>query len=75
MPYILTISELGHSWAGRGPVRSNHKTAEDARTALRDYVARNWDAEVGTERPNKPDEMVQEYFSEVLEAYDISEIA
>jgi hypothetical protein len=38
---------------------------------LRDYVQRNWDAEVGTEPPDDPDEMVQEYFAEALEAYEI----
>jgi hypothetical protein len=40
---------------------------------LVEYVARNWDAEVGTERPDDHAEMVEAYFSEVLEAYELQE--
>jgi hypothetical protein len=36
-------------------------------------VIRNWDAEIGDDRPDDADEMVQQYFAEVLEAYDIQE--
>jgi hypothetical protein len=75
MPYILTIRERNHSWAGRSPVQTTHATIEDAHAGLQEYVARNWAAEIGTECPDDPDEMIQEYFSEVLEAYDISETA
>ena len=71
MRYILTIREHNHSWAGRGPVQTTHSTAEEAHASLRDYVARNWDSEVGTERPDDPEHMIREYFSEVPEAYDV----
>jgi hypothetical protein len=73
MPFTLTIRERNHSWAGRSPVRTTHATAEEAQAALVEYVARNWDAELGTGRPGDPVEMVEAYFSEVLEAYEIQE--
>ncbi len=73
MPYTLIIKERNNSWAGRPPVRSVHATKDEAETALANYVARNWDAEVGDERPSDPTEMVEEYFSEILEAYEIVE--
>jgi len=73
MPYTLIIKERNHSWAGRPPVRSVHPTRDEAETALAEYVARNWDAEVGDERPVDRTEMVEEYFAEVLEAYEIEE--
>lgn len=73
MPYTLIIRERNDSWAGRPPVRSVYSTKNEAETALEEYVARNWDAEVGDERPSDPVEMVEEYFSEVLEAYEIME--
>ena len=62
MPFILTIRERSHSWAGRLPVRSEHATRADAEAELQDYVRRNWDAEIGTEPPADPGDMVQEYF-------------
>lgn len=71
MAYILIIKERNHSWAGRPPVRSTHATRSEAEVAVAEYVARNWDAEVGDERPTDPAEMVEEYFAEVLEAYEI----
>jgi len=74
-PYILTIRERNHSWAGRSPTRSEHVTRLEADTALLEYVKRNWEAEVGTDTPAEPDVMIQEYFSEVLEAYDIREVS
>jgi hypothetical protein len=73
--YILTIRERNHSWAGRSPAASEHASREDAEAALRDYVRRNWDAEMGTERPSDSGKMVEEYFGEVLEAYEILESA
>jgi hypothetical protein len=75
MAFILTIRERDHSWAGRGPVTSTHDTRADAEAALLDYVRRNWDAEVGTEPPDDADTIVQEYFAEVLEAYEIAKSA
>ena len=75
MPYTLTIKERNHSWSGRSPARSVHATKDEAERALIEYVTRNWDAEVGTEPPDDPDAIVQEYFAEVLEAYEILESA
>ena len=37
------------------------------------YVRRNWEAEIGTEQPEDPAQMVQAYFAEALEAYEIVE--
>jgi hypothetical protein len=49
-------------------------TKDGVETALVEYMARNWDAEVGDERPSDPTAMVEEYFSEVLDAYEIEEV-
>ena len=73
MAFILTIHERSHSWAGRPPARSEHGTRVDAEAELLQYVRRNWDAEMGTEPPADPGEMIQAYFSDVLESYDIVE--
>jgi hypothetical protein len=73
MSFILTIQERSHSWAGRPPVRSEHPTADDARAELLRYVRRNWEAELGPDPPVDDDELIEHYFSEVLEAYDIVE--
>jgi hypothetical protein len=54
-------------------VRTEHATQIAAEAELLDYVRRNWDAEVGTEPPNDSAEMIQEYFSDVLESYEIAE--
>lgn len=72
MPFVLTISERNYSWAGRGPVVTTHDNRQDAENELLDYVRRNWDAEVGTDRPSDPQEMIAEYFNEVLEQYAIT---
>ena len=71
MPYTLIIRERNHSWAGRPPIRSVHASKDEAEAALIEYVARNWDAEVGDERPTGSTGMIEEYFSEVLETYEI----
>jgi hypothetical protein len=73
--YILTIRERNDSWAGRSPATSGHANREDAEAALLNYVRRNWDAEMGTEPPDDPNETIQEYFAEALEAYEILESA
>jgi hypothetical protein len=73
MSFILTIRERSHSWAGRPPARSEHASRVDAEAELLQYVRRNWAAEVGTEPPDDPGEMIEEYFEEVLESYDIIE--
>ena len=70
MLFTLIIRERNHSWAGRGPVTSMHETREAAEAALRDYVHRNWDAEMGTAPPGDLSDMISEYFDEVLEQYD-----
>lgn len=72
MPFTLTIRERNNSWAGRPPATSTHETREEAEGALREYVRNNWDAEMGTEPPREPDGMIQEYFDDVLEAYEIT---
>ena len=71
MPYTLTIRERNYSWAGRPPVSSEYAMEDEAEAALVDYVAENWDAAVGIDRPDDPDEMVDMYFATVLEAYEI----
>jgi len=74
MPFLLTIAEKNDSWAGRSPLTSTHNTREEAERALRDYVQRNWDAEVGTEPPEDPEVLIAEYFDDVLETYQVLEI-
>lgn len=73
MACILTIRERAHSWAGRPPVTTTHTSRADAEAALLDYVRRNWDAEVGTEPPGDSQRMIDEYFADVLEAYELVE--
>jgi hypothetical protein len=68
MPYILIIKEQNDSWAGRAPVRIVHSTKEEAEAALAEYVTRNWDTEVGDERPSDAAQMIGECFSDVMEA-------
>jgi hypothetical protein len=71
--YVLTIRERGHSWAGRPAVRTVHKTRENAEAELLDYVRRNWSAEIGSDEPEDTEELIDQYFSEVLEAFEITE--
>jgi len=72
--YVLTIRELGHSWAGRPPLRSSHASRAEAEGELADYVRRNWDAEMDDDPlPDDPAQMIDEYFASVLETYEISE--
>ena len=72
--YVLKIRELGHSWAGRPPVRSSHASRAEAEAELADYVRQNWAAEMdGDPVPEDPAQMIDEYFASVLEAYEISE--
>ncbi|MGA2116073.1 MAG: hypothetical protein ABSH56_15135 [Bryobacteraceae bacterium] len=75
MAFILTIRERNDSWAGRSPVASEHLTHAEAEAELLDYVQHNWDAEMETEPPDDPDDMVDEYFDAVLEVYEILETA
>ena len=73
MPFVLVIKERGHSWAGRPPVTTTHASRADAEAALLEYVRRNWDTEIGAEPPADPQQMVDNYFEDVLEAYEIVE--
>jgi hypothetical protein len=75
MPFLLTIRERNHSWAGRPPRSTTHPTQAEADAALLEYVQRNWESEVGTELPANAGLLINEYFDEVLEAYDITEYA
>ena len=72
MPYTLTLRERCNSWAGRGPVITKHGRLEEAQAELVAYVRRNWDAEMdGDEPPADDEELVRQYFGEVLEDYAI----
>jgi hypothetical protein len=74
MPFVLVIRELGSSWAGRGPRATIHATEAEAEAALVDYVRNNWDSEMdGDELPEDEEDMVSQYFENVLEAYDIAQ--
>lgn len=75
MPFTLTIAERGHAWAGRGPATSTHPTRQAAEAAVLTYVRENWDEEMGTAAPDDPQAMVEEYFAEVMEQYEIFEAA
>ena len=71
MPFILTISELGGSWAGRDPVTTIHASRVEARASLIEYIRDNWDAEMD-DQPSDEDELVERYFRTVPEAYQIT---
>jgi hypothetical protein len=75
MAFILTIRERGNSWAGRSPFTSEHRSEADARAALVAYVKENWEAELEDEPPADEDEMVRQYFDEILEAYEIVKVS
>jgi hypothetical protein len=76
MAFTLTIRERGNSWAGRHPVTSIHSSQQKAKAELVDYVRRNWDTEMGGgEPPGDEDELIDRYFEDVLEAYEITETA
>lgn len=75
MPFLLMIRERGCSWAGRGPLAETYATREEAEADLADYVRRNWDAKMSDVPPEDDDELVEQYFDWVLEAYNIAETA
>jgi len=76
MPFLLTIRERNYSWAGRSPVTSTHEKRAAAEAALADYVRLNWKSEMDSdELPEDSAEMVEQYFSEVLESYAITQQA
>jgi len=62
MPFILTIGELGGSWAGRDPVTSIHASRLEARATLIEYV-----------RDKLGRRLVERYFRAVPETYQITE--
>ncbi len=74
MPFVLIVGERGNSWSGRPPAATIHETREEAEAELLDYVRRNWDDETdGDEPPEDPDDMIERYFGDVLERYEIVE--
>jgi hypothetical protein len=75
MAYVLTIRERNHFWAGRPPAMSTYPTREAAEAALLEYVRDNWEEELDTDPPDDPGSMIEEYFEDVLEAYEITELA
>lgn len=74
MPFALIIGERSNSWAGRSPVVTLHHNREQAMAGLVEYVKRNWQDEVGGDEPEEADQMIEQYFEEVLEFYDIHEV-
>jgi hypothetical protein len=42
--------------------RHHYATCVEAERALLEYVRRDWDAEVGTDQPDDPHKMIDEYF-------------
>ena len=75
MPYVLMIRERGYSWAGRGPIAIIHSSEEEAQAELVEYVRENWDAKMDEDPPEDEDELIEQYFDQVLEEYDITEAA
>jgi hypothetical protein len=75
MAFILTFRERGNSSAGRGPFSTEYPTRDEARAALVEYVKENWKPELDDyEMPDDEGEMVREFFYEVLQDYDITEV-
>ena len=55
--------------------RGSHPSRAEAEAELADYVRRSWDAEMGEDPlPDDPAQMIDEYFTSVLETYEISEV-
>lgn len=75
MAFIFTLRERAESWAGRERVTRVHRTRAEAVMALVDYARRNWGAEMHEEPPADEEELVERYFEDVLEVYEITEIA
>lgn len=74
MPFVLVISEVNNSWAGRGPLASTHATRAEAHAALVDFVKENWGVEMdGDALPDDEEEMIRQYFDFVLQKYEIAE--
>ncbi|MBZ5669332.1 MAG: hypothetical protein LAO04_06360 [Acidobacteriia bacterium] len=73
MPFVLIIRERGCSWAGRDPIATIHSSREEALAELVDYVWENWDAKMDEAPPEDDDELIDQYFDNVLEEYVIAE--
>lgn len=74
MPFVLVISEVSNSWAGRGPLASTHATQAEAQAALVQWVRENWDVEMdGDPLPDDEEEMIRQFFDFVLQKYEIAE--
>jgi len=52
-----------------------HLTQDEAERELFEYVRRNWDSAEYGELPEDPWAMVEEYFSNALEAYEIVQVS
>ncbi len=75
MPFILAVFERSNSWAGRPPAVSLYATCDDAKAGLVAYVKKNWESELGDAIPEAGDEeLIEQYFEEVLEDYSIQEV-
>ena len=76
MPFVLVIGERSNSWAGRPPAVRLYRSREDAQAGLAEYVKSNWKDEIGDELPEdtEDEELIEQYFEEVLEFYDIQEV-
>ena len=76
MPFVLVIGERSNSSAGRPPAVKLYRSREDAQVGLAEYVRSNWKDEVGDELPEdtENEELIEHYFDEVLEFYDIQEV-
>ena len=72
MPFVLMIRERRNSWAGRGPIARIYSSEEEAQAELVDYVRENWDAKMDEDPPEDEDELIEQYFDQVLEEYDIA---
>jgi hypothetical protein len=72
MPFILIIGERSNSWAGRPSRATMHASRQEAESEVLAFVQRNWDSELGNdERPDDADEMIEYYFENVPERYEI----
>jgi hypothetical protein len=61
--------------APRGPFSTEHATRDEVHAALVEYVKENWKPELDDyEMPGDEDDMVREFFNEVLQDYEITEV-
>ena len=73
-PWRTSSQSVSATILGQGDPRQSANTPPVGRPKLRCvYVQRTWDAEMRAESPGDPGGMVTEYYSEVLETYDLRE--